>query len=91
MSGERPPRAVLDTDVIFSCVLYEPLGRLALRRRALTLIWSDELLAEAERVLAARKSLTTAAAAQWVGCLRDAFPQERIDLAQSTRASTSGR
>jgi predicted nucleic acid-binding protein len=75
-----PPRAVLDTDVIFSRVLFELLGRLALRRRALTLIWSDELLAEAERVLAARKPLPTTAAAQWVGYLREAFPQERIDL-----------
>jgi predicted nucleic acid-binding protein len=75
-----PPRAVLDTDVIFSRVLYELLGRLALQQRLLTLIWSDELLAEAERVLAARKPLPTAAAAQWVGYLREAFPQERVDL-----------
>jgi predicted nucleic acid-binding protein len=77
---ERPPRAVLDTDVIFSRVLYELLGRLALRRRALTLIWSDELLAEAERVLMARKALPTAAATRWVGYLREAFPHERVDL-----------
>jgi predicted nucleic acid-binding protein len=77
---ERPPRAVLDTDVIFSRVLYELLGRLALKQRLLTLIWSDELLAEAERVLAARKSLPAAVAAQWVGYLREAFPRERIDL-----------
>jgi predicted nucleic acid-binding protein len=76
----RPPRAVLDSDVIFSRVLYELLGRLALRRRALTLIWSDELLAEAERVLAARKPLPPAVAARWVGYLREAFPHERVDL-----------
>jgi len=78
---ERPPRAVLDTDVIFSRVLHELLGRLALRRRALTLIWSDELLAEAARVLMARKALPATAAAQWVGYLRRAFPHERVDLA----------
>jgi predicted nucleic acid-binding protein len=77
---ERPPRAVLDADVIFSRVLYELLGRLALQQRLLTLIWSDELLVEAERVLAARKPLPAAAAAQWVGYLREAFPQERVDL-----------
>ncbi len=77
---QRPPRAVLDTDVIFSRVLYELLGRLALRQRALTLIWSDELLAEAERVLTARKALPAAAAARWVGYLRKAFPHERVDL-----------
>lgn len=78
--SERPPRAVLDTDVIFSRVLYELLGRLALQQRLLTLIWSDELLAEAERVLATRKPLPTAVAAQWVGYLREAFPRERVDL-----------
>jgi predicted nucleic acid-binding protein len=77
---ERPPRAVLDADVIFSRVLYELLGRLALQQRLLTLIWSDELLVEAERVLAARKPLPAAAAAQWVGYLREAFPRERVDL-----------
>lgn len=70
----------MDTDVIFSRVLYELLGRLALRQRALTLIWSDELFAEAERVLTARKALPAAAAARWVGYLREAFPHERVDL-----------
>jgi len=78
---ERPPRAVLDTDVVYSRVLYELLGRLALQQRLLTLIWSDELLAEAERVLMARKPLPAAAAAQWVSYLRRAFPSERVDLA----------
>jgi predicted nucleic acid-binding protein len=77
---ERPPRAVLDSDVIFSRVLYELLGRLALQQRLLTLVWSDELLAEAERVLAARKPLPAAVAAQWVGYLREAFPRERVDV-----------
>jgi predicted nucleic acid-binding protein len=80
LSEHQPPRAVLDTDVIFSRVLYEPLGRLALQQRLLTLIWSDELLAEAERVLTARKPLPAAVAAQWVGYLREAFPEERVDL-----------
>jgi len=72
----EPQRAVLDTDVIFSRVLYELFGRLALQQRLLTLVWSDELLAEAERVLAARKPLPAAVAAQWVGYLREVFPQE---------------
>lgn len=78
---ERLPRAVLDTDVIFSRVLHELLGRLALQQRLLTLIWSDELLAEAERVLMARKPLPEAAASHWVGYLRRAFPHECVDLA----------
>jgi predicted nucleic acid-binding protein len=77
---ERPPGAVLDTDVIFSRVLHELLGRLALQQRLLTLLWSDELLAEAERVLTVRKPLPEAAASHWVGYLRRAFPHERVDL-----------
>jgi predicted nucleic acid-binding protein len=77
---QRAPRAVLDTDVIFSRVLYELFGRLALQQRLLTLVWSDELLAEVERVLVARKPLPAAVAAQWVGYLREAFPQEHVDL-----------
>lgn len=80
MSERRPPRAVLDSDVIFSRVLYELLGRLALQQRLLTLIWSEDLLAEAERVLTERKPLPAAVAAQWVGYLREAFPHERVDL-----------
>lgn len=61
-------------DVIFSRVLYELFGRLALQQRLLTLIWSEDLLAEAERVLKERKPLPTAVAAQWVAYLREAFP-----------------
>ena len=80
LSERWPPRAVLDSDVIFSRVLYELLGRLALQQRLLTLIWSDELLAEAERVLTERKPLPASVAAQWVGYLRGAFPHERVDL-----------
>lgn len=71
---------MLDSDVIFSRVLYELLGRLALQQRLLTLIWSDELLLEAERVLTDRKPLPASVAAQWVGYLREAFPHERVDL-----------
>jgi predicted nucleic acid-binding protein len=80
LSERLPLQAVLDSDVIFSRVLYELLGRLALQQRLLTLIWSEELLAEAERVLTERKPLPAAVAAQWVGYPREAFPHERIDL-----------
>jgi predicted nucleic acid-binding protein len=78
---ERPSRAVLDSDVIFSRVLYELLGRIAADERLLTLVWSEELLAEAQRVLAARKPMPAAAAERWVGHLREAFPGERVALA----------
>lgn len=47
----------------------------------LTLVWSDELLAEAQRVLAARKPMPAVAAERWVGRLREAFPGERVVLA----------
>lgn len=76
-----PPRAVLDSNVIFSRVLHELLGRVAASLRLLDLIWSDELLAEAERVLIERKPLTPKQASRWVGYLRDAFPDGRVDLA----------
>jgi predicted nucleic acid-binding protein len=74
------PRAVLDTDIIFSRVLHELFGRIASDARLLDLIWSDELLAEARRVLIERKPLSPAAADHWVGYLRDAFPSGQVDL-----------
>lgn len=77
----RPPRAVLDSNVIFSRVLYELFGRIAGSLRLLDLIWSDELLAESERVLIERKSLTADQAERWVGYLRQAFPGGRVELA----------
>ena len=83
MSSEVPPRAVLDSDVIFSRVLYELLGRAAAGARLLTLMWSDELLEEAKRVLVERKHLPAAVAERWVAYLRDAFPDERVSLSQT--------
>lgn len=78
--SEPLPRAVLDSNVIFSRVLHELLGRAAASLRLLDLIWSDELLAETERVLIEHKPLTPAQAARWVGYLRDSFPEGRVDL-----------
>jgi predicted nucleic acid-binding protein len=83
VSGAVPPRAVLDSDVIFSRVLYELLGRAAASARLLTLVWSDELLEEAQRVPVERKRLPAAVAERWVAYLRDAFPDGRIDLSQT--------
>lgn len=81
--SEPLPRAVLDSNVIFSRVLHELLGRVAASLRLLDLIWSVELLAEAERVLSERKPLTSAQAARWVGYLRDSFPDGRVDPASA--------
>jgi len=71
---------VLDVDVIYSRVLHELLGRAATDARLLELIWSDELVAEAERVLRDRKGVDEDVAARWVGYLVGAFPRGRTDL-----------
>lgn len=72
---------MLDSDVIFSRVLHGLFGLLAVDVRMFTLVWSEELLAEAERVLNERKPMPAAAARRWVSYMRDAFPNERIDIA----------
>jgi len=81
VSEARPPRAVLDSDVIFSRVLYELFGRAAATAGLLTLLWGDELLAEARRALIERKPLTAAVADRWVGYLRQSFPDGRVEIA----------
>jgi predicted nucleic acid-binding protein len=81
VSDALPPRAVLDSDVIFSRVLYELFGRAAATAGLLTLLWSDELLAEAKRALIERKALTGGIADRWVGYLSQSFPDGREDIA----------
>jgi len=78
VSSQAPPRAVLDSDIIFSRVLHELIGRLAARLRLLDLFWSEELLAEAKRSLIHRKGLSDVTAQRWVDYLRQNFP--RVDL-----------
>jgi hypothetical protein len=81
VSDALPPRAVLDSDVIFSRVLYELFGRAAATAGLLTLLWSDELLAEAKRALIECKALTAAIAGRWVGYLSQSFPEGRVEIA----------
>jgi predicted nucleic acid-binding protein len=81
VSGALPPHAVLDSDVLFSRVLYELFGRAAATAGLLTLLWSDELLVEAKRALIERKALTEAVADRWVGYLRQSFPDGRVEIA----------
>jgi predicted nucleic acid-binding protein len=76
-----PPRAVLDSDVIYSRVL-QLIGRLAHQERLLTLIWSEELRSEARCTLISRKQVSEAAAERWVGYLREAFPDQCIDISR---------
>lgn len=74
------PRAVLDSDVIYSRVLHDLFGRLGTDPRLITLIWSDELLAEARAALMRGKPISEEAADRWVSYLSNSFPNERIDL-----------
>jgi predicted nucleic acid-binding protein len=78
----RTLRAVLDSDIIFSRVLHELLGRLAYDLDYFDLCWSDDLLDEAERVLREEKDppIQPERAAQWVNYMRQAFPDCRFDI-----------
>lgn len=80
MSRTGPPRAVLDTDIIFSRVLHDLMGRIAKHLRLLDLLWSEELLAEARRSLIEGKGLTEEVAARWVDYLPQSFPTGCIDI-----------
>ncbi len=72
-------RAVLDADIIFSRVLHELLGRLAIGPRLFDLVWSDELLDEAKSSLVDQKGLSDQAAEAWVGHMRREFPSGRVN------------
>lgn len=72
---ERPARAVLDSDIIFSRVLHELMGRIATRLRLFDVFWSDELIAETERSLINYKRLSEEVARRWVDYLRLSFPE----------------
>ena len=73
--------AVLDADIIFSRVLHELIGRLAVGPRLFDLIWSDALLDEAKSSLIDRKGLPDDAAEAWVDHMRREFPHGRVDPA----------
>ncbi len=74
MSEHERPRAVLDTDIIFSRVLHELVGRIAAELRLLDLFWSEQLLAEAQRSPVEKKQLPPESAQRWVDYLRLSFP-----------------
>jgi predicted nucleic acid-binding protein len=57
--------------------------RLAHQERLLTLIWSEELLSEARQTLITGKRVSEAIADRWVGYLREAFPDQGVDIAQA--------
>ena len=74
------PQAVLDTDVIYSRVLHEFCGRAAVDGLIMTLIWSDELIAEVHHALTDYKEIPRPAADRWAGHLTREFPGGRVDL-----------
>jgi predicted nucleic acid-binding protein len=76
----RPPRAVLDTDIIYSRVLHELMGRVASRLRLLDLFWSAELLVEARKALVETKGLAGEIAQRWVDYLPQSFPAGRTEV-----------
>jgi predicted nucleic acid-binding protein len=78
------PRAVLDSDIIYSRVLHDLVGRAARDLRLLSLFWSEELLAEARKSLEEKKRLPPDAAQRWVDYLSRNFPSGRIDLSQAS-------
>jgi predicted nucleic acid-binding protein len=77
-----PPTVVLDTNVVFSRVLHELLGRAANTGGLLELIWSEELVAESTRVLVEEKGLDRERAEMWAGLMTDVFPAGRVDTSQ---------
>jgi predicted nucleic acid-binding protein len=85
-----PPRAVLDSDIIFSRVLHELMGRVATRLRLFDLFWSDQLLTEAKASLIRRKGLSDEVAQRWVDYLRQSFPHGRteVDRPDDSRAAS---
>ncbi len=83
MSNTSRPRAVLDTDIIYSRVLHDLMGRAARRLRLLDLFWPEELLAEARTSLEQKKPLPPESARRWVDYLPRNFPDGWIDLDES--------
>jgi predicted nucleic acid-binding protein len=77
-----PPTVVLDTNVIFSRVLHELLGRAATTGNLLEFLWSDELVQESTRVLIEQKGLSHEHAQLWVALMTDAFPAGRVDISK---------
>jgi predicted nucleic acid-binding protein len=77
------PRAVLDTDIIYSRVLHELMGRAARDLRLLNLLWSEELIAETRKVLVEKKGLTDEAAQRWVGYLPRNFPNGNVWIGEA--------
>jgi hypothetical protein len=77
-----PPTVVLDTNVVFSRVLHELLGRAGNTGGLLELIWSEELVAETTRVLIEEKGLDRERAEVWAGLMADVFPAGRVDISE---------
>jgi predicted nucleic acid-binding protein len=87
VSRADPPRAILDSDIIFSRVLHDLMGRVAADLRMLDLVWSDQLLAEVKRSLMQRKGLAPDVAQRWVDYLPHNFPAGRTSIDEALKSS----
>jgi predicted nucleic acid-binding protein len=87
VSCAHPPRAVIDADIIYSRVLHDLMGRVANDLGLLNLVWSRELLAEAEQALVERKGLAAVAAQRWVGYLSENFPDGETSIEEALLSS----
>jgi predicted nucleic acid-binding protein len=85
--AEPPPRAVIDADIIYSRVLHDLMGRAARRLELLELVWSRELLAEAEQALTQRKGLAADAAQRWVDYLPKNFADGETNIEETLRTA----
>jgi predicted nucleic acid-binding protein len=85
--ADPPPRAVIDADIVYSRVLHDLMGRVADDLGLLSLVWSRELLAEAEQALMERKGLAADAAQRWVGYLSENFPDGETSIQEALLSS----
>lgn len=70
-------RVFPDTNVLYPISIADlllRLGDVALH----AIVWSEDLLAEVERILIDDKGLTAAQASYFCGCIREAFPDGEI-------------
>jgi predicted nucleic acid-binding protein len=84
---QPPPRAVIDADIIYSRVLHDLMGRVADDLGLLDLVWSRQLLAEAEQALIKRKGLAEEVAQRWVGYLSENFPGGETSIEEALRTA----
>jgi hypothetical protein len=77
----RYERVFVDSATLYPISLADLVLRLA-EIGMFEILWSDHLLVEIERVLVAKKGLSTHSAHYFCNCIREAFPEGRIGPAE---------